>query len=273
MTGALDPLQQSFIDHTAFQCGYCTPGILMSTKALLLRDPSPALHDIQEALAGNYCRCISHYHVLEAVTDAIGAVVDVRSGVDPGPGPRAGGGTVGAEAGRARWVRRRGGGRGVTRYRHIGQPTPRKDAAQIVTGTAMFLDDLTLPHLAYGRVLRSPHAHAEIRSVDTSRAAALPGRAGGAHLGGHARLARRQPAQRAAARPAGALRRRLGGAGGRRVRGGGRGGPGSHRRGVRRAARRLRRRRPRSLPGRPNSGTTRPATSCVRASRGSDPTA
>ena len=84
VTGALDPLQQSFIDHTAFQCGYCTPGILMSTKALLMRDPSPALHDIQQALAGNYCRCISHYHVLEAVTDAIGAVVDVRAGVDPG---------------------------------------------------------------------------------------------------------------------------------------------------------------------------------------------
>jgi aerobic carbon-monoxide dehydrogenase small subunit len=92
VTGALDPLQQSFIDHTAFQCGYCTPGILMSTKALLLRDPSPALRDIQEALAGNYCRCISHYHVLEAVTDAIGAVVDVRAGVDAGAGvaPRIG---------------------------------------------------------------------------------------------------------------------------------------------------------------------------------------
>ena len=63
----------------------------------------------------------------------------------------------------------------MTPYRHIGQPTPRKDAAQIVTGTAMFLDDLTLPHLAYGRVLRSPHAHAQIRSIDVSRAAALPG--------------------------------------------------------------------------------------------------
>ena len=63
----------------------------------------------------------------------------------------------------------------MTRYRHIGQPTRRKDAVQIVTGTAQFLDDLSMPNLAYGRVLRSPHAHADIRSVDTSRAAALPG--------------------------------------------------------------------------------------------------
>jgi aerobic-type carbon monoxide dehydrogenase small subunit (CoxS/CutS family) len=72
VTGDLDPLQQSFIDHTAFQCGYCTPGILMSAKALLLRNPSPGEEEVKEALAGNFCRCISHYHVLEAVQSAIG---------------------------------------------------------------------------------------------------------------------------------------------------------------------------------------------------------
>jgi aerobic-type carbon monoxide dehydrogenase small subunit (CoxS/CutS family) len=66
-TGALDPLQQAFIDHTAFQCGFCTPGILMSAKALLNENPSPTEQEVKEALAGNYCRCISHYHVLDAV--------------------------------------------------------------------------------------------------------------------------------------------------------------------------------------------------------------
>ena len=66
-TGKLDPLQQSFIDHTAFQCGFCTPGIIMSAKALLSENPSPTEEEIKEALAGNYCRCISHYHVIEAV--------------------------------------------------------------------------------------------------------------------------------------------------------------------------------------------------------------
>jgi len=71
-TGALDPLQQSFVDHTAFQCGYCTPGILMSAKALLLENPTPGAEDVKEALSGNFCRCITHYHVLEAVNDAIG---------------------------------------------------------------------------------------------------------------------------------------------------------------------------------------------------------
>ncbi|NLX91291.1 MAG: (2Fe-2S)-binding protein [Firmicutes bacterium] len=67
VTGQLDPLQQSFIDHTAFQCGFCTPGIIMSAKALLNENPSPTENDVKEALAGNFCRCISHYHVLEAV--------------------------------------------------------------------------------------------------------------------------------------------------------------------------------------------------------------
>jgi len=70
-TGKLHPIQQAFIDHTAFQCGFCTPGIIMSTKALLDENPSPSEQEIQEALTGHYCRCISHYHVLEAVSDVI----------------------------------------------------------------------------------------------------------------------------------------------------------------------------------------------------------
>lgn len=70
-TGKLHPIQQAFIDHTAFQCGFCTPGIIMSTKALLDNNPSPSEEEVKEALAGHYCRCISHYHVLDAVKDVI----------------------------------------------------------------------------------------------------------------------------------------------------------------------------------------------------------
>ncbi len=66
-TGRLDPLQQAFVEHTAFQCGFCTPGILMSAKALLTGNPSPTEQEVKVALSGNYCRCISHYHVLDAV--------------------------------------------------------------------------------------------------------------------------------------------------------------------------------------------------------------
>jgi aerobic-type carbon monoxide dehydrogenase small subunit (CoxS/CutS family) len=69
-TGRLDPLQQTFIDHTAFQCGFCTPGIILASKALLNIDSSPEEHTVKEALSGHYCRCISHYHVVDAVLDA-----------------------------------------------------------------------------------------------------------------------------------------------------------------------------------------------------------
>lgn len=70
-TGNLHPLQQAFIDKTAFQCGFCTPGILLSAKALLDENPSPTKEEVKDVLCGNYCRCISHYHVLEAVMAAI----------------------------------------------------------------------------------------------------------------------------------------------------------------------------------------------------------
>ncbi|MFP3928477.1 MAG: (2Fe-2S)-binding protein [Desulfobacteraceae bacterium] len=69
-TGKPDPLQQAFIDHSAFQCGFCTPGMILASKALLEQHTSPDKHDVKETLAGHYCRCISYYHVVDAVLDA-----------------------------------------------------------------------------------------------------------------------------------------------------------------------------------------------------------
>ena len=70
-TGALDPLQQAFIDYTAFQCGFCTPGMILTTRALLNENPQPSEEEVKEALAGNFCRCVSHYHVLKAVMSVV----------------------------------------------------------------------------------------------------------------------------------------------------------------------------------------------------------
>ena len=68
----LDPIQQAFIDEYAFQCGYCTPGIIMVAKALFLKNAHPTPDEIREALAGNFCRCISHYTVLRALNKLAG---------------------------------------------------------------------------------------------------------------------------------------------------------------------------------------------------------
>jgi aerobic carbon-monoxide dehydrogenase small subunit len=69
-TGTLDPLQQAFIDHNAFQCGFCTPGMILSARALLNENPAPTEAEVKEALSGHFCRCISHYQVVRAVRDA-----------------------------------------------------------------------------------------------------------------------------------------------------------------------------------------------------------
>ncbi len=70
-SGQLHPIQQAFIDNSAFQCGFCTPGIIMSSKALLDNNPAPSEKDIKNALAGHYCRCISHYQVVKAVSEIV----------------------------------------------------------------------------------------------------------------------------------------------------------------------------------------------------------
>jgi carbon-monoxide dehydrogenase small subunit len=63
----LDPLQQSFIDHGAVQCGFCTSGMLMTAKGLLLRDPHAGTGEIKRALSGHICRCTGYTKITEAV--------------------------------------------------------------------------------------------------------------------------------------------------------------------------------------------------------------
>jgi carbon-monoxide dehydrogenase small subunit len=66
----LSDLQQSFIDHGAVQCGFCTPGMLMSAGALLAQNPNPDKDEIKQALAGNICRCTGYTKIIQAVAHA-----------------------------------------------------------------------------------------------------------------------------------------------------------------------------------------------------------
>lgn len=68
--GVLDPVQQAIIDHGGVQCGFCTPGILISARALLSRDPNPSEETIREALVGNLCRCTGYLRIIDAVQEA-----------------------------------------------------------------------------------------------------------------------------------------------------------------------------------------------------------
>ena len=70
--GELTPLQRSFNEHHALQCGYCTPGMLMSATALLERNPRPSEEEVRVALQGNICRCTGYVNIVEAVVAAGG---------------------------------------------------------------------------------------------------------------------------------------------------------------------------------------------------------
>ena len=66
----LDPLQQAFVDSGAVQCGFCTPGMLISSKSLRMRTPNPTDHEIREALVGNLCRCTGYVRIVDGVKQA-----------------------------------------------------------------------------------------------------------------------------------------------------------------------------------------------------------
>ncbi|HWQ58177.1 MAG TPA: (2Fe-2S)-binding protein [Clostridia bacterium] len=70
--GMLDQLQQAVLDHHALQCGFCTPGFIMSAKALLDKNPHPTREEVKIAIAGNLCRCTGYEQLIEAVLDAAG---------------------------------------------------------------------------------------------------------------------------------------------------------------------------------------------------------
>ncbi|MBI4289499.1 MAG: molybdopterin-dependent oxidoreductase [Chloroflexi bacterium] len=136
------PLQQAFIDYGGFQCGFCTPGIILMARAFLDRHPSPTEAEVRQALAGNLCRCTGYDKVIKAVLAAAHG--------DKAPSRSSGGPA-------------------------IGQRLPRVDAAAKVTGQAAFGADMRLPGMLYAKVLRSPHAHARIKRLDLTKALALEG--------------------------------------------------------------------------------------------------
>ncbi len=67
--GEMDPIQKSFVEHGAIQCGYCTPGFIMVTKGLLDRNPHPTEEEAKKAIAGNLCRCTGYQKIVDAIME------------------------------------------------------------------------------------------------------------------------------------------------------------------------------------------------------------
>jgi carbon-monoxide dehydrogenase small subunit len=77
--GSLHPIQQAFIDYGAIQCGFCTPGMVLSAKALIDENPDPTELDVRQAIAGNLCRCTGYQKIVEAILSVSQQMLDERS--------------------------------------------------------------------------------------------------------------------------------------------------------------------------------------------------
>src|SRR5262249_13795564 len=154
--GELSPLQQSFVAHDAPQCGFCTSGQLMSATALLTTTPHPTADQARAAMTGNICRCSNYNHYIAATVAAANGAA--QHGSTDGLARRFSSETS-----------------PVTALNVVGHETARIDAIERVSGRARYTADVSLPGMLFARVLRSPHPHAKIRSIDVTRAQALPG--------------------------------------------------------------------------------------------------
>ncbi len=146
----LHPLQEAFIKQGAVQCGFCTPGQIMTAAALLNEIPEPTDADIEYALNDTLCRCGTY----PMITKAIHAAADkINRGSDiEYPSFDFGGG-----------------------YQVVGQVVPRPEARQKVTGEAIYTDDISFPGMLFGAALRAGIPHGIVKELDIHKALALPG--------------------------------------------------------------------------------------------------
>jgi 4-hydroxybenzoyl-CoA reductase subunit alpha len=148
----LHPIQQAFVESGAIQCGFCTPGMIVRTKALLDANPEPSDDDIKTALSGNLCRCTGYTKIIDAVRSA----ALYLQGKEPPTLEFA------SQASAADLA-------------VVGKRLAKPDAPAKATGRAIYTDDLVLPNMVHGKLLLSPVCHADIKAIDTSKAQALPG--------------------------------------------------------------------------------------------------
>lgn len=142
---SLHPLQTAFVNYGAIQCGFCTPGMIMSAKALLDGNQDPSEEDIRKALKHNICRCTGYKKIISAV---LAAAASIRTGTPL---------------------------KLATEIKGIGTPAIRKDAVEKALGNPLYTDDFHVPGALHGELVLSTCAHGEILSIDTGAAKQMEG--------------------------------------------------------------------------------------------------
>lgn len=153
-TPHLHPLQSQFIQQGATQCGFCTPGILMQSKALLDENANPTDDDIKVALKDTFCRCGCYVSIINAIHHAAQEMREPDKqhefGIPNLPDVKA-------------------------PMSVIGKAMPRPDGVAKVTGAAKYTDDYEFPNMLHGATLRAQYSHANIVRIDTAKAKELEG--------------------------------------------------------------------------------------------------
>jgi CO/xanthine dehydrogenase Mo-binding subunit/aerobic-type carbon monoxide dehydrogenase small subunit (CoxS/CutS family) len=144
--GRLHPIQAAFLDQGAVQCGFCIPGMIVASKVLLDKNPSPSAEEIREGLHKNICRCTGYMQIFEAVQKASEWIADrdVYAKWEPTYGP-------------------------------MGTPSVLVDGMKSVHGKLEYADDIFRPNMLQGKVVWSEHPYARILSINTAPAEAATG--------------------------------------------------------------------------------------------------
>lgn len=156
----LHKLQDKFVEKGAIQCGYCTPGMIMTSLDFLEENPNPTTDEIKEALSGNLCRCTGYKKIIEAVESY------VKDAHPTPPEEKEQVATHSSPSGRLG---------GASKFKMVGHGRPYIEATKKVQGTADYADDIKIKNALCCKFLRSTHAHAKINKIDVKAALALPG--------------------------------------------------------------------------------------------------
>lgn len=159
--GELAAYERAFAEAGAVQCGFCTPGMVISAKALLDAVPDPTPEEARKAIRRNICRCTGYAKIVQGI---LGAAALLRGKAAAGAAAEPGAAAAAEAAGAA-----------APPAARIGDPIARVDAAEKVSGRALYTDDYAEPGMLYGKALRSPFARARLAALEVSAAAALPG--------------------------------------------------------------------------------------------------
>jgi aerobic carbon-monoxide dehydrogenase large subunit len=146
--GELSSLQRAFKKHHALQCGFCTPGFLITANGLLKKRQALNEADVRKAISGHLCRCTGYQNIVHAIVEASGGALEEKALHEPTGSPASD---------------------------FIGARVERAEDEELLTGKGVFVDDIDFPGMLHAHIVRSTHAHAKILRIDSGAAKQTPG--------------------------------------------------------------------------------------------------